>query len=46
MSRRPWSLKEDDQLRKLALAGLSLAAIAEQLKRSKSAVRVRAEKLR
>ena len=46
MSGRPWSPEEDDRLRKLALAGLSLAAIAEQLKRSKSAVRVRAEKLK
>ena len=46
MSGRPWSPEEDFRLRKLALAGLSLAAIAEQLKRSKSAVRVRAEKLK
>ena len=46
MSGRPWSPEEDDRLRKLALAGLSLAAIAEQLKRGKSAVRVRAEKLK
>jgi hypothetical protein len=30
----------------MALAGLSLAAIAAQLKRGKSAVRVRAEKLK
>jgi hypothetical protein len=46
MSGRPWSPEEDDRLRKLALAGLSLAAISEQLKRGKSAVRVRAEKLK
>jgi hypothetical protein len=46
MSGRPWSPEENDRLRKLALAGLSLAAIAEQLKRGKSAVRVRAEKLK
>ena len=46
MSGRPWSPEEDDRLRKLALAGLSVAAITEQLKRGKSAVRVRAEKLK
>jgi hypothetical protein len=46
MSGRPWSPEEDDRLRKLALAGLSVAAITEQLKRGKSAVRVRAAKLK
>ena len=46
MSGSPWSPEEDDRLRKLALSGLSLAAIAEQMKRSKSAIRVRAEKLK
>jgi hypothetical protein len=46
MSGSPWSPEEDDRLRKLALSGLNLAAIAEQMKRSKSAIRVRAEKLK
>ena len=45
MSNGFWSEEDDDHLRKLALSGLSLAAIAAQLKRSKSAVRVRAIKL-
>jgi hypothetical protein len=38
----PWSPEEDDQLRKLALSGLSLAEIAARIERSKSSVRTRA----
>jgi hypothetical protein len=38
----PWSPAEDEQLRRLALSGLSLAQIASQMERSKSSVRNRA----
>jgi hypothetical protein len=38
----PWSPAEDEQLRRLALSGLSLAEIASQMERSKSSVRNRA----
>ena len=41
----PWSTAEDQQLRKLALSGLSLAQIAAQMQRGKSSVRTRALKL-
>jgi hypothetical protein len=37
-----WTPEEDDRLRKLALSGASVEAIARQMKRSKSAVRNRA----
>jgi hypothetical protein len=38
MSGSPWSPEEDDRVRKLALSGLSLTSIAEQLRRSESAI--------
>jgi hypothetical protein len=41
----PWSPAEDQQLRKLALSGQSLAQIAAQMQRGKSSVRTRALKL-
>jgi hypothetical protein len=41
----PWSPANDEELRKLALSGASLAEIAEKVQRSKSAVRTRASKL-
>jgi DNA-directed RNA polymerase specialized sigma24 family protein len=41
----PWLAEEDEQLRKLALSGASLAEIAEQMQRNKSSVRNRASKL-
>jgi hypothetical protein len=39
MSGAFWSQDEDERLRQLALAGLSLAAVAAEMERSKSAVR-------
>jgi hypothetical protein len=41
-----WSPAEDEQLRRLALSGLSLAEIAAQMERSKSSVRYRALNLK
>jgi hypothetical protein len=41
----PWSPAEDEQLRKLALSGLSLSEIAARMKRTKSSVRARALKM-
>ena len=40
----PWSTEEDQQLAAMALAGKTATEIAEQLKRSESAVRARANK--
>jgi hypothetical protein len=37
----PWSPAEDEQLRKLALSGLSLLEIAARMERTKSSVRAR-----
>jgi hypothetical protein len=42
----PWSPAEDEQLRRLALSGASMAEIAAQMKRSKSSVRNRALNLK
>ena len=42
----PWSQKQDEQLRVLASSGMSMAAIAKQMKRTKSAIRTRAAKLK
>ncbi len=42
----PWSPDEDEQLRKLALSGASMAEIAQQMQRTKSSVRTRASKLK
>jgi hypothetical protein len=42
MSNGQWSTEEDKQLRDLARAGLSLAEIAQRMKRNKSSVRYRA----
>jgi hypothetical protein len=42
----PWSQEQDEQLRVLASSGMSMAAIAAQMKRTKSAVRSRAAKLK
>jgi hypothetical protein len=41
----PWSPAEDEQLRKLALSGVSLSEIAARMERSKSSVRARALKM-
>jgi hypothetical protein len=41
----PWSPDEDEQLRKLALSGASMAEIAKQMQRTKSSVRTRALKM-
>jgi hypothetical protein len=42
----PWTPKEDERLRALALSRISVAAIAEQMRRSKAAVRNRARRLK
>ena len=42
---RAWTLDEDERLRKLALAGLSLRELALEMGRGTSSVRVRAIKL-
>lgn len=41
----PWTPEDDRRLRELAAAGKSVATIAEQLKRSISAVRNRASRI-
>jgi len=41
-----WTPKEDERLRALALSRISVAAMAEQMKRSKAAVRNRARRLK
>jgi hypothetical protein len=38
----PWTPEEDERLRKLALTGISVAAMAKQMHRSMAAVRNRA----
>jgi hypothetical protein len=43
---RVWTPYEDERLRTLALSGASAATIAEQIKRSESAVRRRADRLK
>ena len=40
-----WAIEDDDRLRKLALEGRTAETIAERLKRSRSAIRRRAEVL-
>jgi hypothetical protein len=42
---RAWTLDEDERLRNLALAGLSLRELALEMGRGTSSVRVRAMKL-
>ena len=42
----PWTPKEDEPLRALALSRISVAVMAEQMKRSKAAVRNRARWLK
>ena len=42
----PWTPEEDERLRKLALTGTSVAAMAKQMKRSTAAVRNRAYRLK
>jgi hypothetical protein len=42
---RGWSTADDEQLRKLALAGLSLAEMSAQIGRSKPVISARAMKL-
>jgi hypothetical protein len=42
----PWSPDDDERLRKLAFSGASMAEIARQMQRTKSAVRTRALKLK
>jgi hypothetical protein len=44
--RQPWTITEDDLLRKMATSGESPVAIALRLKRTESAVRNRAFRLR
>jgi hypothetical protein len=46
MSGAFWSHDDDECLRQLALSGLSLAAVAAEMERSKSAIRFRALKLK
>ena len=42
----PWTSEEDKRLRTLALEGISVAAMATQMKRSTAAVRNRAARLK
>ena len=42
MGRRPWTIKDDDQLRVLAATGETSGSIALRLKRSAAAIRKRA----
>ena len=42
---RPWTHAEDDQLRRLALTGLSVRAIATRMSRTETAVNSRARRL-
>jgi hypothetical protein len=42
----PWSLEDDERLRKLALSGLSVTEIAHELRRNRSSVHTRAAKLK
>jgi hypothetical protein len=42
----PWTSEENKRLRALALSRISVAAMAEQMKRSKAAVRNRARRLK
>jgi hypothetical protein len=42
----PWTPEEDKHLRALALSGISVAAMAGQMKRSTAAVRNRAARLK
>jgi hypothetical protein len=46
VGRSPWTSEEDDHLRMLALSGASVGAIAEEMRRSTSAIRHRALKLK
>jgi hypothetical protein len=43
---RPWTLADDDKLRTLAVAGLSLTAISVRMGRTETVIRSRAERLR
>jgi hypothetical protein len=45
LGRRPWSIGEDDMLRKLARAGESAVSISKKLNREPTPVRKRAQKL-
>jgi len=45
MSGVPWSIADDELLRKLARSGASLTEIAIQMKRGRSSVRSRASKM-
>jgi len=42
ISKRPWTIKDDDQLRVLAATGETSGSIAVRLKRSAAAIRKRA----
>jgi len=42
----PWTLEEDERLRALAMSRISVAAMAERMKRSEAAVRNRAYRLK
>jgi hypothetical protein len=42
----PWTSEEDKRLRTLVLSGISVAAMATQMKRSTAAVRNRAARLK
>ncbi len=42
----PWTSEEDKRLRTLALSGISVAAMATQMKRSTATVRNRAARLK
>jgi hypothetical protein len=44
--RQPWTITEDDLLRKMATSGERLAAIALRLRKTEDAVRSRAFRLR
>jgi hypothetical protein len=45
MASSPWSVTDDDLLRELARSGIGIIEIAAHLDRTKSAVRVRVERL-
>jgi len=42
---RPWTAKEDDQLRAMLAAGKSVAAISVRQKRTTTAIKARAQSL-
>ena len=45
IANQPWSSEQEDQLRRLAKNGESIATVAERLNRSEQAIRHRARRL-